>query len=354
MKLSPSIDLIWRLAADEMAAGEFSEIQPEHFAMAMLKFAEVSVKTPEESGEQAEIAKVLSEETQLIREALQKCGIEGTSARRKLRKQLGKGDAPHKGAKIHRSAASRTLFESAAALASESGSATLTPLHLLTALVQSPTPAIAQAVLGKAQTPPPLAALPLLEKHGRDLVRQAADGKIRVQRGREAQCKAVTQVLQLKERKSVLLVSNSDELVVDLANTLAGVIAATNAPAELKNRRFIDIAEKSRLDELKGMRPSREEEAEELERMRQLLAEAAAHPEVILLVPAVRTGPKEVSGARWSNLLQEALAKGKVQFICRVAPKVFTECLRKDPIWKKHTRAVWLEQLKQGSVPREL
>ena len=69
MNLSPSIDLIWRLAAQEMAAGEFDEIQPEHFCMALLKFAEVSVKAPEDAGEQAELAKAIAGEAQLVREA---------------------------------------------------------------------------------------------------------------------------------------------------------------------------------------------------------------------------------------------------------------------------------------------
>ena len=115
-----------------------------------------------------------------------------------------------KAKEVHRSAASRTLFESATKLAQESDSETITPLHLLTALVQSPTPAIAQAVLRKASQPSPPAALPLLEKHGQDLVKQAAEGKVQVKPGLEAQCKAVFQALQQKDRKCLLLVSDSD------------------------------------------------------------------------------------------------------------------------------------------------
>ena len=177
MNFSPSIDLIWRLAAQEMAAGEYGEIQPEHFCMALLKFAEVAIQANEDAGEQAELAKVIAGDAQLVREALQKCGIESTSARRKLRKQLGKGGSPQQGEKVHRSAASRALFESAAKLAQESDTETVTPLHLLTALVQSSTPAIVQVVLGKAAPTPRPAALPLLEKHGQDLGKLAAEGQ---------------------------------------------------------------------------------------------------------------------------------------------------------------------------------
>jgi ATP-dependent Clp protease ATP-binding subunit ClpA len=357
MNLSPSIDLIWRLAAQEMAAGEFSEIQPEHFCMALLKFAEISVKAREDDGEEAEVAKAIAGDAQLVREALQKCGIEGTSARRKLRRQLGKGSAPRKGNDVHRSAASRALFESAAIMAQESGSDTLTPLHLLTALVQSPTPVVAQAVLGNAVPVPPQAppaALALLEKHGQDLGKLAAERKVHVKPGLAVQCKAVLQAVEQKDRKSILLVCDSDKVVVDLASALAVAIVSKDAPEGWKRRRVIDVSLKSRSDVSKGKRPSPDAEAAELDLMRQLLAEASAHPEVVLVVPAVEAGPQRTHGGKWTSLLQETLAKGKIQFICRVTPSVFSEHLRKDAVWKQRTQAVWLEMMAQGSVPREL
>jgi len=353
MKLSVSIDLIWRLAAQEMAAGEFKEIQPEHFCMALLKFAEVSVKAPEDDGEQAELAKNIAGDAQLVREALQKCAIESTSARRKLRKQLGKGGSPLKSEKVHRSAASRALFEAAAKLAQESDSETVTPLHLLTALVQSPTPAIVQAVLGKASPMPRLAALLLLEKHGQDLVKQAAEGKVQVKPGHEAQCKAVLQVLQQKDRKCILLVSDNDHVVVELTSALAIAIASQDAPEGLRGKRLIDVS-LSRSDALKGKRIFPNEATAELALMRQLLAEATSHPEIILIVPAVEAEPQRARVGEWPYLLQETLGKGKIQFICRAKPSVFTEHLRKDAVWKQRTQAIWLEKAAQGSVPREL
>jgi len=353
MNLSPSIDIIWRLAASEMAAGQFKEIEPEHFCMALLNFAEVSVQANEDGGEQAELAKAIAGDAHLVREALQKCGIESTSARRKLRKQLGKNGSPHQGKEVHRSAASRTLFESAVKLAQESGSETVTPLHLLTALVQSPTPAIAQAVLGRAAPTPRAAALPLLEKHGQDLVKQAAEGKVQAKSGHDAQCKAVLQVLQQKDRKCILLVTDRDNVVVELASAIAIAIASQDSPERLRGKRMIDVSS-SRPDAQKGKRISPDEEAAELELMRQLLAEAASHQEIILIVPAVETEPQRARGGEWPYLLQETLEKGKIQFICRAKTSVFTEHLRKDTVWKQRTHAVWLEKAAQGSVPREL
>jgi hypothetical protein len=245
MKISVSSDLVWKIAIREAATGEFKEIEPDHFCLAVLKFAELSAKGVEEAGAEAELSQHIAGDAQLVREGLQKCGIESTGARRKLRRQLGKGDTPHIGVTIHRSASSRALFESAARLASESGSA-VTPLHLLTALVEAPTPAIEQAVLGKAPEPPSPTALPLLDKHDRDLVKRLAEEKIQVKPGIAAQSKALLQALEQKNRKSILLVSHSDDRVADLAAALAGAIAAKGAPDGLKGRRLMDISENSR------------------------------------------------------------------------------------------------------------
>lgn len=353
MNLSPSIDLIWKLAAQEMVTGEFSEIQPEHFCMALLKFAEISVRVNEVGGKQAGLAKAIAGEAQLVREALQKCGIESTSARRKIRKQLGKGGSHQQGKEVHRSAASRVLFESAAKLAQEAGSETVTPLHLLTALVQSPPPAIAQAVLGKSSPQPPLTALPILDKYGRDLVKQVIEEKMQVKPGLETQCKAVLQALQQKDRRCILLVADCDNVVVELASAIAFAIASQDPPEGLRGKRIIDVS-LSRSVAPKGKRISRDEEAEQMELIRRLLAEAASHPEIILIVPAVETEPQQARGGEWPDLLQETLGKGKIQFICRAKPSVFMEHLRKDTVWKQRTQALWIEKAAQGSVPREL
>ena len=149
MKWSPSILLIQRFAVGEMAAADFKEIQPEHLLMSLMKFAEMPAGAAEGVDADDELTKDIADDVAILHEALEKCGIESTNARRKLRRKLGKGDTPFKGGSAHRSAASRKLFDDATALATDSGGDTVTPLHLLTAIVQSPTPAIAQAVLGK-------------------------------------------------------------------------------------------------------------------------------------------------------------------------------------------------------------
>lgn len=354
MNLSPSIDLVWRLAANEMAAGQFKEIEPEHFCMAVLKFAELPAAAIEADDEHAEIAKAIAADVELVRQALQKCGIESTRGRRKLRDQLGKGGTLHRDGQIHRSAASRALFETAAALVAESGGETLTPLHLLTALVQAPTPAIEQAVLDKVPQPPAPAGLLLIDEHGKDLVQKASEGRLKANSTAEAMGKVAIQVLLQKERKSILLVTERNDLAAGVAIAIACSIAGKTPPPGLKGRRLIDITESSHLNPPNAMKPSRDEATAELERLREFLAEATSHPEIILLVPPVEVESKSQASGQWTSLLRETLLRGNVQFICRVAPKMFTEHLRKDATWKRQTEAIWLEKAALGSIPREL
>lgn len=354
MKFSPSIEILWRLAANEMATGQFPEIAPEHFCLALLKFAEVSVKAPATLGEEAELAKVVSDEAQQVREALQKRGIDSTGARRKLRAQLGKGETPFAGGEVHRSAASRALFEGAAALARRSGATALTPLHLLAVLMQSPTPPIASVVLDPSAAAGPNASSALLERHGRDLLKLAAAGGQRVKPGVEAPAKAVLDALAQKDRRSVLLLSDQEELAGAVVNALAAAMAGGKGPDGLAGRRLIDIAGGSDAGAAGETACAGGGERDELERVRSLLAEAAAHPEVVLVLPAVTAEPEAVQGGAWTRLVRQTLSKGAVQFIARVTPSLHTDGLRKDPVWRRRPRAIWLEETPSDGVPSEL
>jgi len=353
MNLSPSIDFVWELAAREMAAGQFKEIEPEHFCMALLKFAELPAPVVKADDVEAGTAKIIAADAEVVRAALQKCGVGSTAARRRLRRRMGKGNTPHQEERIHRSAASRALFEAAAALVTESSEGILTPLHLLTALVESPTPAIDQAVLGKAPSPSLAENAGLLDKYGRDLVKEASEGKLKADSIAEISGKAVLQILLQKARKSVLLITEQEDLAERVAIAIACAMAGKEPPAGLKGRRLIDITASNPVKALKGRKVSSEEDAAELERLRQLLAEAVSHPETILLVPAVEITSKSAGRSQWASLLREKLAKGTLQCICRVTPATFKH-LRKEAVWKRQTEAVWLEKAALGTIPREL
>ena len=338
MKPSPSVKVIWRLAASEMAAGQFKEIEPEHFCMGILKFAELSVKALRADDDHAELAKAVAAEAKLVHEALQKCGIESTSARRKLRGQLGNGDTPQQEGQAHRSAASRALFESAADLAHETESDTITPLHLLTAIVQSPTPAIVQTLPGLAV--PRRIETPLLNKWGEDLVEVLEKGDLNTDSDRSAECKAILHILA--QKKCVFLVSDNSEAtkatLAWLAKILSreGGLSSSNAGRRLIRLTVQHIWEVEKRT-MVAIPPD-------------VLREAAASPNVIVVCPFEDMFPSCDKHSKAVSRLAEVP-------LCCVIPLSSARCqslVEADPGWRKLAKPVWVRDEARKSIPKEL
>ena len=154
MKRSASVDVIWKLASIETAAGQFPKIQPEHFLLGLLKFAELPAHELPNLGVEHGAAQQIVQEIAGIARELETLGIRSTKARRDLRGLLGLGDSPYHGRTLHRTPESRELMNAAARLASDRGSDTLTASHLLQAILVGPTPPML-LVLGDAAGKPP-------------------------------------------------------------------------------------------------------------------------------------------------------------------------------------------------------
>jgi ATP-dependent Clp protease ATP-binding subunit ClpA len=197
-----------------MAAGEFKQIEPEHFCMALLKFAELPAGAIKADDKNVEIAEAVAADVELVREALEKCGIESTRARRKLRGQLGKGGTPRQDGQIHRSAASRALFESATQNWRRSSGATWslrsTSSPRWSSLPPQPSP---RRCLARPHLRPHRRPCRCSINTGRTLVKEASEGKLKPDSSVQASSKAVIQILLRKDRKSVLLVTDNDALI---------------------------------------------------------------------------------------------------------------------------------------------
>ncbi len=164
MQYSPGIEIAMALALNEATVGEFREIRPEHVLMAALKFSEMEGEVLEKSLGNLVPLDLLRDEHRGIRQFLRSRGIDSKPLRRRLRDLLGKGGFPSRGSGLHRSAETRRFFAAAEALAQKEGTEVCSCLHLLCALLDSPTPAVA-AVFGPGDSSPAEEEpLPLEEK----------------------------------------------------------------------------------------------------------------------------------------------------------------------------------------------
>ncbi len=143
---SISLDLVMQMAAQEALAARFREIEPEHLAMAVIKFAELPVHDATDGAGGPNQLKMFLAEVAAIEQKLYELRLDGVSARRQLRQRMGAGDRTGDDREIHRSDASRTVFIDAVEIARHAGSQALRPIHLFEALLASPTPLIAEVL----------------------------------------------------------------------------------------------------------------------------------------------------------------------------------------------------------------
>lgn len=346
MKISASIELIWQLAGAEAVAGEFGDIQPEHFCMGLLKFSELSEKQADKVAGEGEARKVLVAEVQSLRDALTKSSIDTTRTRRALRAKLGKGGVRHAGENLHRSAGSRELFELAATVAADSGNDSLTALHLLAAIIKSPAPAIAQALRGVAVSPPGRIETPMLDKYGKDLVQIALQEESHTEVGRTAECKAILQVLASK--KSVFLVANSKEAHRSTLTALARWLHAGDMSSPVADRR--------RVIEISWCPPCyADARPETLDQMYvEMLGEAACCSTVLLVCASsdmcAHADPRGAEDAAQAS----RLAQTQVLCIIPIKAREYEALVRADRNWKRLAEPVWVSEEGRKSVPKEL
>jgi hypothetical protein len=343
MRLSPCIDLIWRFAANEMAAGEFKEIEPEHFCMALLKFAELPEAEMQKAVADADAAKLLIMEVKSVHEALTGCSIDTTRVRRQLRARLGQGGVRYEGGQIHRSAASRELFNLAAQFAAEGEADRLTAMHLLAAIVKSPTPVIAQALRGVAVPASQRVETPALDKCGEDLVQKFAKGELDADSDRTAECKAILQILASK--KSVFLVADSVQATESTLASLANLLhTEAKSPLVKGYKRLIRPT-------LVGYEEARWETLIKL--FDDITREAAQRPGVLLVCSledlCTSTDPHLLNSASASRLAQTS-----VRCIVLTSPKRYDSLVKADAGWRRLAEPVWVREDAKKSVPKEL
>jgi ATP-dependent Clp protease ATP-binding subunit ClpA len=329
-----------QLAVREAEAGRFKEIKPEHLCMALLKFTEIrEMRDP-----------IIADELRLLTDALPKFGVESTAARRKLREALGKGGEREWTGQPTNSAETEAVFKAAAIAAKSSN---ITPLGLFTALMKSPSDIIARALLNKEIAALPTRPVPvvavvldkllpgkgLLEKRGEDLVKKFVEGKLNKTPAYEMETKAVVSILCQSNRKSILLISNENAVMDGLSASLAAILADKNRAPALKSRRLLDVRE-SCSDSAPG-------------NMSPLLTEASNKPEIILIIPRLKTG---VLGAKapMVQIIESHLERGALQFITTISPRDYENHLSANRIWKRNVQPVWFQSDLMKPIPTEL
>ena len=337
MDISPGTELVWNLAAQEAMAARMESIEPEHFLCAILKFAEL---TDEELGSvaaRADVVSALSSERSRVQAFLQVGDFPTTRLRRALRRAMGRGQFRHDGGVVHRSEASRSLFEHAVASARRQGAA-LASRHLLRALLESPSPTTQKVMedlgLMSASAKPP-DATPLLSRYARRLDPSSRDAGSPT--ADAPQIEVVAAALQ-REAAAFLM------LVCEPGATLSRIVAGV--AGELSEQTYL-----YELDHNRVLQQSGDVERCQAE-IADLWAETAETENLAMFVDA--TGEETRSVSLLLTALAPALEAGKPGLVVAVSEDVYHSRVRPDPALGSAFRIIWLHDLSDQEVPGEI
>lgn len=201
------------------------------------------------------------------------------------------------------------------------------------------------AMLGEfREAPQPVSGAtptPLLDKYGRDLIAQAAQGKIGPAIAREREIRALARTLARSKKNNPLLLGDAGVGKTAVVEGLAYAIHKGSAPAALLNRRIIQI-EVGALVAGTSLRGQFEE------RLIGIVDEARSAGNVILFIDELHTivgaGDTIDSNLDAANILKPALARGEIVCIGATTHEEYRRAIASDPALARRFRPLDIEE----------
>ncbi len=182
---------------------------------------------------------------------------------------------------------------------------------------------------------------PLLDKYGRDLTAQAAEGKIGPAIAREREIRTVARTLARSKKNNPLLLGDAGVGKTAVVEGLAYAIYAGTAPESLLNRRIVQI-EVGTLVAGTSLRGQFEE------RLIGIVEEAARAGNVILFIDEIHTivgaGDTIDSNLDAANILKPALARGEIVCIGATTHEEYRRAIAQDPALDRRFRPIDIEE----------
>ncbi|MEO8500548.1 MAG: ATP-dependent Clp protease ATP-binding subunit [Vicinamibacteria bacterium] len=354
---SPGLAIAWRIAASEAGAAGYAKIDCVHLMMGLLSLDKASAKALKDLGFDVARMTSLGAEQAAIDELFEAASVTTRVLRRDLRSRVKKRPSRPSGV-MSRSAPAKAAFARAEFLA---GAAPVNSLHLLAALLKEPDSVILPFLLEHRLGPdiaaraeaastlrfdrmmPRPGARPrssssradpptrppnegALSRFGRDLTAQALRGEIGPVIGRRKEILGVLQTLARSTKSNPLLVGEAGVGKTAIVEAVAIRGIAGKDAQVLGGKRIIEL-------NVGALVAGTDFRGEFEKRMKELLEELRASPEVILFIDEIHTivgAGRAGSGLDAANLLKPALARGEIRVIGATTIKEFSETIEKD------------------------
>jgi len=343
MRISLSIELIWKIAGEEAIGGDFEKIEPEHFMMALLKFAELTEDATEKYIANQEVTKNLLNEIRSLRELLGKNNIDSTRLRREMRHRMGKGSCPYRGEVMHRSDASREMFDQVALFAQDEGHDTLVAVVFLEYMLSYPTPLLKEVLEDLTEALPKQHGTPLIDQYGTNLM-DSLDYTGKTGYSTDAQNTGFLNVIRFSRKKVVFLIAPTfDEADTLTKNSVIKIKSDKNRMPDFRSTLFFS---------LKKLCAEDFNESVFLSKIDGIIQEANGLQNVILILPLFEL-PVANPGSL-ATTLESSLKTGTVKVVCPVSELSYENKVQPGTVLNAISEPVWVIQNSGNEIPWEL
>lgn len=186
---------------------------------------------------------------------------------------------------------------------------------------------------GKSKTP-------VLDNFCRDVSKAVDKGEIDPVVGRTVEIKRVSQILSRRKKNNPILIGEPGVGKTSIVEGLAQLIKDGNAPRTLVNKRIFTL-------DLASLVAGTKYRGQFEERMKAVLEECKANPDIILFIDELHTivGAGNASGSLdASNIFKPALARGEIQIIGATTLDEYRENIEKDGALTRRFQQVLVEE----------
>ena len=182
----------------------------------------------------------------------------------------------------------------------------------------------------------PQSKTPTLDHFGRDLTRDAAEGKLDPAAGREREIRRAITVLGRRQKNNPVLIGEPGVGKTAIVEGIARRIADGTAPAFLRGKRIVAL-------NLGGMVAGAMFRGQFEERVKNIIAEASANDDVILFIDELHTvvGAGAAEGAVGAaDMLKPALARGELRVVGATTLDEYRKHVEKDAALERRFQPV--------------
>ncbi len=181
---------------------------------------------------------------------------------------------------------------------------------------------------------------PNLDAYGRDLSKAAEEGRLDPVIGREKELERIAQVLSRRKKNNPILIGEPGVGKSAIAEGLALRIAQKQVPRILLNKRIVSL-------DLGTMVAGTKYRGQFEERIKSILWELEANPDIILFIDEIHTlvgaGATSDSTLDASNMFKPALARGELQCIGATTLNEYRKSIESDGALERRFQKILVE-----------